>query len=352
MAGNKTILNKRSNAVNIDGIPKIPSSAQLQYGEIAINYAAGVETLSIKNSNDNIVTLPINQQNIKKLLFNDLWLSLPGCKVNGKNYSFIKNIYTYENAIKKYHELLALNSNYKMIDLDLPSGTLWADRNIGATDIYDGGKLFQWGDPTPYDIPEHTDSTINDGQKMFLWSDYKWNPSGEGSIFTKYNGTDGKTTLDPEDDAAHVNMGGTWKMPTKEHVNELFNETTQEVYAKLNDNSDPVKVANGTYNENDGHVSLTYIDGHTSDVASGKLAYMKLRSKLNGNFLVLPTSVNAVDAGVGPVGLRGFFWSSSLCSQHAVFAWYGYFYNNGSYGVDYTPFFRYSGFGVRGVVCQ
>ena len=39
------------------------------------------------------------------------------------NYS-IKNIYTYENAIKKYHELLALvDSNYKMIDLGLPSGT-------------------------------------------------------------------------------------------------------------------------------------------------------------------------------------------------------------------------------------
>ena len=44
-------------------------------------------------------------------------------------------------------------SPYQKIDLGLPSGTLWADRNIGATDIYDGGKLFQWGDPTPYDVP-------------------------------------------------------------------------------------------------------------------------------------------------------------------------------------------------------
>ena len=118
-------------------------------------------------------------------------------------------------------------SPYKMIDLGLPSGTLWADRNIGATDIYDSGKLFQWGDPTPYDIPEHTDGMINGGQKMFEWSDYKWNPSGDGSTFTKYNGRDGKTTLDPEDDAAHVNMGDTWKMPTQEQVIELFNETTQ-----------------------------------------------------------------------------------------------------------------------------
>lgn len=349
MAGNKTILNKRSNAVNDDGTPIIPTSEQLQYGEIAINYAAGVETLSIKNSNNNIVTLPINQQNIKKLLFNDLWLSLPGCKVNGENYLFIKNIYTYENAIKKYHELLALNSNYKMIDLGLTSGTLWADRNIGATDIYDGGKLFQWGDPTPYDIPEHTNGTINEGQKMFLWSDYKWNPSDDEITITKYNSTDGKSTLDPEDDAAHVNMGGTWKMPTKEQVAELFKGTTQELYAKLRDDSDPVKVAEGTYNENDGIVSWKYIDGHTSEEASGKLTYMKLRSISNGNILVVPSSVYATARRVGTVASGGSFLLSSLDSQDIASAWDGYF-NNGDYGVEIN--FRYIGLGVRGVVCQ
>ena len=84
-------------------------------------------------------------------------------------------------------------SPYQKIDLGLPSGTLWADRNIGATDIYDGGKLFQWGDPTPYDIPEHTGTNINEGQKMFRSKDYKWNPSGDGSTLTKYNNTDRKS---------------------------------------------------------------------------------------------------------------------------------------------------------------
>ena len=349
MAGNKIILNKRSNAVNVDGTPKIPTSEQLQYGEVAINYADSVETLSIKNSNNNIVTLPINQQNIKKLLFNDLWLSIPGCKVNGKNYSFINNIYTYENAIKKYHELLALNSNYKMIDLGLTSGTLWADRNIGATDIYDGGKLFQWGDPTPYDVPEHNNGTINEGQKRFSWSDYKWNPSGDGSTFTKYDRTDGKTTLDPEDDAAHVNMGGTWKMPTQEQVTELFKETNQELYAKLNDHSDPLKVANGTYNKNDGYVSWEYIGEHTSDEASGKLAYIVLTSRKNGNFLVVPSSVYAGDGYVTPVGGDGHFWSSSLYSLLVDNAWFGGFFY-ADYGVSYD--YRFVGIGVRGVVVQ
>lgn len=102
------ILNKRSNGVNPDGTPKIPTSSQIDYGEIAINYKDGLETLSIKSSNNNIVTLPINQQNIKKLLFNDLWLSLPDCNISGESYLYINNTYTYEKAIKKYHELLAL----------------------------------------------------------------------------------------------------------------------------------------------------------------------------------------------------------------------------------------------------
>ena len=348
MAGNKIILNKRSNAVNNDGTPTIPTSEQLQYGEIAINYADGVETLSIKNSNNNIVTLPINQQNIKKLLFNDLWLSLPSCNVNGENYSYINNIYTYENAIKKYHELLAVvDGNYIMIDLGLPSGTLWADRNIGATDIYDGGKLFQWGDPTPYDIPEHTGTNINEGQKMFDSGDYKWNPSGDGSTFTKYNGTDGKITLDPEDDAAYVNMGSDWRMPTKEQVIELFKETTQELYAKLKVDSDPVKVADGVFSGTSGYGNWTYIDGHTENEAYGKLAYMVLTSKTNSNSLVVPSSVRAYNGNVEAVGKGGYFLPSSVFSRNGT--WYGVFESN-YYGVNND--IRFIGIGVRGVVGQ
>ena len=239
-------------------------------------------------------------------------------------------------------------SPYKKIDLGLPSGTLWADRNIGATDIYDGGKLFQWGDPTPYDIPEYTNGTINEGQKMFGLSDYKWSESGT-STMNKYNSTDGKTTLDPEDDAARVNMGDTWKMPTKKQVTELFNGTTQELYAKLSVDSVPVKVAEGTYNKNDGYLSWKYIDGHTSGEASDKLTYMKLLSKSNGNFLVVPSSVFAGSSYVNPVGVGGFFWSSSLDSQNVNYAWHGVFYDT-RYGVDNHN--RCIGFGVRGVVGQ
>ncbi len=55
----KKILNKRSNEL-VNGGPKLPSSEQLDYGEFAVNYAAGYETLSMKNSANEIVTLTIN----------------------------------------------------------------------------------------------------------------------------------------------------------------------------------------------------------------------------------------------------------------------------------------------------
>lgn len=56
----RTVLNKRSNVVLEDGNPKIPTADQLNYGEIAINYASGVETLSTKNSDDEVVSVLIN----------------------------------------------------------------------------------------------------------------------------------------------------------------------------------------------------------------------------------------------------------------------------------------------------
>lgn len=50
------VLNKRSDQVSSSGVPVVPSSSQLSYGELAINYADSAETLFIKNSNNNIVS--------------------------------------------------------------------------------------------------------------------------------------------------------------------------------------------------------------------------------------------------------------------------------------------------------
>ena len=57
----KTVLFKRSEEVDSDGNAVLPSSSDLDYGEIALNYAAGVECISIKNSDNEIVTLSFSE---------------------------------------------------------------------------------------------------------------------------------------------------------------------------------------------------------------------------------------------------------------------------------------------------
>ena len=51
---NQKIIHKRSCDI-VDGKPKIPTSDQLQHGELALNYVANGETIIMKNSDDNIV---------------------------------------------------------------------------------------------------------------------------------------------------------------------------------------------------------------------------------------------------------------------------------------------------------
>ena len=103
------------------------------------------------------------------------------------------------------------------VDLGLPSGTLWAKYNLGAThgDTPESwyGHFYMWGDPVPVD-------DINCD-----WENYKW---GTKDNLTKYNSTDGKTILEPADDPVTVALGLGYHMPTYEQGLELYNNTTAE----------------------------------------------------------------------------------------------------------------------------
>ena len=103
------------------------------------------------------------------------------------------------------------------VDLGLPSGLKWATCNIGAESPEDYGYYFAWGEVEP-------DSSYN-------WPDYKW-CKGKQKTFTKYctcndDGTvDDKTELESADDAAVVNWGGSWRMPTEDEMRELVDNCT------------------------------------------------------------------------------------------------------------------------------
>ena len=122
------------------------------------------------------------------------------------------------NTRKVYYNVDA--KGYGYVDLKLPSGTLWATCNVGASEASEAGLYFQWGDTSGYTADQ---VGIND-KKYFDWSDYKWSIDGSSTNFSKY--TTKGDMLELEDDAAHVNMGGDWHMPTPAQFKEFKDNTT------------------------------------------------------------------------------------------------------------------------------
>lgn len=97
-------------------------------------------------------------------------------------------------------------NGHKFVDLGLPSGLLWADRNVGADSPYDYGDFFAWGE---------TKTKTN-----YSWDTYKWGADPDN--LTKYYSKNGKNTLDAVDDAATANWGNSCRMPTKAEFQELY----------------------------------------------------------------------------------------------------------------------------------
>lgn len=128
------------------------------------------------------------------------------------------------------------NTNgHDYVDLGLPSGTLWATKNVGATSPEDGGGYYAWGE-----ISEKSSYTVEN---------YKYYGGSEGGsdIATKYNVIDGLTQLEKEDDVASAIMGGDWEMPTKEQLEELVTFTTKEVVVVENTELIKFSAQNGNY---------------------------------------------------------------------------------------------------------
>lgn len=139
----------------------------------------------------------------------------------------IRNFYNTEG---NYWVSRDVNLNgHDYVDLALPSGTLWAWKNVGANSPDESGLYFQWGDTIGY-RKDQIGVGLRKKEFSLDGDDYKWYESGSmydlNLKFKKYN-TDG-AKLDLEDDAAHVNMGGSWHMPTRKQIFELLHHTNWE----------------------------------------------------------------------------------------------------------------------------
>lgn len=102
----------------------------------------------------------------------------------------------------------------EMVDLGLPSGTLWAQYNLGTTQNEAYGNHYAWGETAT--------------KNAFSWSNYKYCKDGKHNALTKYNtkssyGTvDNMTQLDEKDDAIKSSCGYYYGIPTKEDWEELI----------------------------------------------------------------------------------------------------------------------------------
>lgn len=165
--------------------------------------------------------------------------------------------------------------------VDLGLSVKWATCNIGASKPEKYGYYFAWGETSP-----KTDYSL---------LTYKY---CRDTILTKYCKNlspeidDNKAVLDLEDDAAHVNWGDSWRMPTKEEQDELRSMCTWE-WTKQNG-----------------------VNGY------------KVTSKINGNSLFLPAAGYRGSGGRANVGSNGYYWASSISSDGSSYAYHLFFYSS------------------------
>lgn len=189
--------------------------------------------------------------------------------------------------------------SYEYVDLGL--SVKWATCNVGASSPDGYGDFYAWGET----------STKSD----YSWSTYKW-CKGTSTTMTKYctnqaYGTvDNKTTLDLEDDIAHVKWGGNWRIPTYAELKELADNCTWSQY---------------TYNGVKG---------------------LKGVSKKNGNSIFLPYAGREMSSSTIERGTNAYYWS---CSVYYGTCYQTRCYSFGTQPVS-SPSYRLFGLSVRPVI--
>ena len=115
-------------------------------------------------------------------------------------------------------------NGFEYVDLGLPSKTMWATCNVGATKQEDNGLLFQFGHIDGYKYMDENHKFKTNAQNLEDGSAREYIPiTSSGKIYKE------NEILDFADDVAHINMGGVWRMPTKDELEELYDNTTHRV---------------------------------------------------------------------------------------------------------------------------
>ena len=309
-------------------------------------------------------------------------------EATGKLYFIIDGVF-YDALTLKKANIPAIT--YGEVDLGLPSGLKWADRNVGAETPQDNGAYFSWGSTSGVSIsgtdkyleddllrkylieqegvPAETitqemidmvKSQFGENIKMIIENylteyslisgatfDWETAPYYSGvndndrPLFSKYNGTDGLTVLEAIDDAATANMGSDWRMPTSAETLELV-QNTDHYYIYLSGNT----VA-GPFN-----YTTNYSDKGLDGSKLRSICFVKKGEGFNynnrSNFIEIPFAGGCFGSLLGGGGLSGCVWSSSVDESNVESARLLYFNGDGSLSGGNNDG-RYLGLSVRGV---
>ena len=273
----------------------------------------------------------------------------------------------YKVLIAKSQDVPSYNPN--MVDLGLPSGTLWSDRNVGSDSPEDFGMYYAWGetDGVKYlgvqeldlkktlellsiiwgqDViglsKEELDSILTEGglvdgdltvvgicfiegDKVFNWDNY-FDLADSGTTFNKYT-TDKLTVLESVDDVAYTSSNGQYRIPTEEEILELIINTTPTFIDLQGNGFSKEEVQNDA-------------------IESDNLKGVRLTAT-NGNSIFIPAAGYCSESLLIDVGVSGRLWSSSLDDSSDGYAKSLYLYYNGNVNEDDD--YRCYGASVRGV---
>lgn len=290
-------LNKQSMSVNVGKTITLYATIEPEDAkDHSITWLSSNETIATVDANGKVTAISVGSVTISAIA-ND---------GSGVKASCILNIIPKVEIINAH----------EYVDLGLPSGTLWANCNIGANKPEEYGYYFAWGETSP--------------KENYNWGTYKWMNTDQSSWsqINKYtlndNQTrgcwydegifigDGKEELDTSDDAATINWGSSWCMPTSWQQYELIND------------------------------KYTGIEWTTINGVKG----CKITSLKNGNFIFLPASGYRYNETTIGLESSGMIWSRKLWAESDN-AYLLDFNSNGAQA--YARNARYFGLTIRAV---
>lgn len=177
-------------------------------------------------------------------------------------------------------------------------GPYWSTTNIGAEEPWEYGYYFWWGDTVGY--KRLGDAWVaTDGSSSNFSFDTSSTPTYGKTIATLQSegwvvSQDGTYVLAPEHDAAKVQWGDGWRMPTVQELNDLSSKCNW---------------------------SWTMMNGVSGYLVSGKDDYAS-------NSIFLPCAGYGAGTSLNSAGSRGYYWSSVPYSGSYSNSWILFFYSD------------------------